>query len=952
MASPSDSAARWGRVEQIFHEALAVPMEARAAFVRAATGSDAELAREVETLLAEHAAGGSVLERPALEQAGLLCGLRPGDSLGPYRIAERLGAGGMGEVFHARDERLGRDVALKTVAPAAARDRAYLNRLRREARILASLNHPHIATLYGVEESAGTFALVMEFVEGQSLALRLAKGRLTIGEAVGIAVQMADALAIAHGKGIVHRDLKPGNVMLSRGGAAKVLDFGLAKVATPAADAPTAAVALTEAGAVLGTAGYMAPEQVEGGEVDARADIFAFGAVLYEMLTGRKAFGGTTAARTLTAVLHAEPEPLDALAPGAPRELSRLVRLCMRKDQERRLQSIADAKLALEEIREELGHAATATPPRTATRRAWMAGALGASAVAGWYAGAWKRGHDLPAIIVTPLAVPPGQIYEPAISPDGRMVAFAATPEGETTSHIYLKLLGGGEPLRLTRDGAPDHGPVWSSDGRTIAFSRFTDADGDTESMFTIPALGGPERLIAPGAVLDWSPDGAVLLVLSRARGEASEYRLIAPEDGSARRLFTALPDDTPRAAHFSPDGSLVYFVESTPRSRFFMFAVPTGGGAPKPVPITGTQGIGSGPFLRNAAIRSFGFLRGGDIVFFDRSGQSHIPRLYRVPASGGKAVALPFGTDGTYVATSRSSPAIMYVENLVNFNLWRVAAWPGSDREPRQWIGSERSSQTPVVSPAGERIAYSSDRAGKWQIWSSDADGRTGFPVTPSPSDAADMIGSPSWSPDGSRIAYDVHIGGHSNIWVAPASGGIARQLTDDNTGNIVPAWSPDGLWVYFTCSSSGGVQTVWRVPAEGGPKQQITRAGGYSVKIAPDGQHIYYLKNSREGGLWRAPAEGGAEEPLLTECRTRNFWVLPEGIYMLDTGGNELAAMRRGRALFYRFATRKMEDLGFQTEKPVSPYGIGMSPDGKWLYYAQLDHNTSSLMNVENFQ
>ena len=144
----------------------------------------------------------------------------------------------------------------------------------------------------------------------------------------------------------------------------------------------------------------------------------------------------------------------------------------------------------------------------------------------------------------------------------------------------------------------------------------------------------------------------------------------------------------------------------------------------------------------------------------------------------------------------------------------------------------------------------------------------------------------------------------------------------------------------------------TVWRVPAEGGPKEQITRTGGYSVKIAPDGKHIYYLKNSREGGLWRAPAEGGAEEPLLTGCRSRNFWVLPEGIYMLDTGGNELAAMRRGRALFYRFATRKMEDLGFQTEKPVSPYGIGMSPDGKWLYYAQLDHNTSSLMNVENFQ
>ena len=687
--------------------------------------------------------------------------------------------------------------------------------------------------------------------------------------------------------------------------------------------------------------------------MDSRADIFAFGAVLYEMLAGRKAFAAPTATRTLTAVLHAEPESLSTAVPGAPRELVGLVRLCLRKDPERRLQNIADARLALEEIGDELGHAGTSGRPHAGTRRAWIAGAIAISAGAGWYAGARKSAQNTPAIIVRPVAVPPGQIYEPAISPDGKMVAFAATPEDETTSHIYLKLLGGGEPLRLTRDRTPDHGPVWSPDGRTIAFSRFTDADGDTKSIFTIPALGGPERLIASGAVLDWSPDGTALLVLTRAPGRASGYLLIAPEDGSARRLATALPDATPRAAHFSPDGTLVYFVESTPSSRFAMFAVPAGGGTPRPVPITGMQGIGSGPFLRGVGIfPGFGFLRSGDIVFFARSGRSRIPRLYRVPASGGKAAALPFGTNGTFVATSRSSPAMMYVENVVNFNLWRVAAWPGGDREPRQWIGSERASQTPVVSPAGERIAYSSDRAGIWQIWSSDAEGRSGFPVTPSPSDAADTIGSPSWSPDGSRIAYDVYIGGHSNIWVAPASGGIARQLTNDNTGNIVPAWSPDGLWVYFTCRSSGGVQTVWRVPAEGGPKQQITRTGGYSVKIAPDGQHIYYLKNSREGGLWRAPAEGGAEEPLLTECRTRNFWVLPEGIYMLDTGGNELAAMRRGRALFYRFATRKMEDLGFQTEKPVSPYGIGMSPDGKWLYYAQLDHNTSSLMNVENFQ
>jgi eukaryotic-like serine/threonine-protein kinase len=300
MAADPENSDHWNRVEQLFHAALEQPVEGRGGFLDRSCGSDTDLRRDLESLLRASGSADALLERPAIAQMGLAGVLAtersawiPGMTVGHYRIVERLGAGGMGEVFRARDTRLDRDVALKTLPPELSFDRSYLERLRREARALASINHPNVATLYEIEDADGHVVLVMELVEGETLAKRLSHSRLRIEKALATAMQIAEALEAAHRKDVVHRDLKPGNVMITRDGLVKVLDFGLAKRGqvhrrggADATDA-TRTAASTPWGALLGTAGYMSPEQAEGEAVDHRSDIFSFGAVLYEMVAGR-----------------------------------------------------------------------------------------------------------------------------------------------------------------------------------------------------------------------------------------------------------------------------------------------------------------------------------------------------------------------------------------------------------------------------------------------------------------------------------------------------------------------------------------------------------------------------------------------------------------------------------------------------------------------------------------
>lgn len=465
MARSPEQDERWNRIEQLFHAALDKPAGDRADFLDEACGNDHSLRLEVESLVKASDRGHSLMEQPALAHLGLAASAwGPGTTFGHYRIVEHLGAGGMGEVFRAHDLHLNRDVALKTIPPNLYLDGQYLERLRREGRTLGSVNHPNVASLYAIEEWDGRVAMVMELVEGETLARRLTRSKIAIGEMLSVAIQICEAVEAAHRKRIIHRDLKPGNVMIARGGLVKVLDFGLAKrgpnLRQETSDF-TRTTPLTSPGAVLGTPGYMSPEQVEGVQADERSDIFSFGAILYEMVAGRAAFDGNTASQRLASAIRDEPPPLDGNTPIAGQRVARLALRCLRKSPDERYQNITDVKFALQEIKEGVERdAPIATSSSITRRRLVWGGALAASGAALSYTALQFRRRDPLPIVVTPLTMYEGYADAPALSPDGKMVVFTWGGERQDNVDVYLSVIGSNDPLRLTSNPAREVNPI------------------------------------------------------------------------------------------------------------------------------------------------------------------------------------------------------------------------------------------------------------------------------------------------------------------------------------------------------------------------------------------------------------------------------------------------------------------------------------------------------------
>ena len=546
---------RWGRVEEIFHAALERRPEARQIFLEDACGGDGDLRREVELLLAKEQEAGSFLETPAMWDATVTqtaVAIVPGQQFGPYRIVSPLGAGGMGEVYRARDSKLGRDVAIKTLPAEFARNAERLSRFRREARTLASLNHPNIAAIYGLEESDGADCLVLELVEGETL-----HGPVPVAIALDYASQAAEALEAAHEKGIIHRDLKPANVKVTPKGRVKVLDFGLAKAVwgteqdADCSKTVTMTGAETIAGHIVGTPGYMSPEQARGGKVDERTDIWAFGCLLYELLTGKRAFQGESQTDTIAAVLEREPD-WQALPAQTPAKIRELLRQCLRKEPDRRLSHIADACRAIEEVRR--------------GRNRWRAVAVAAAALAAIAAGLamWPRGpaHPPDRSQWVQLTKFPDSVTQPALSPDGRMVAFI---RGDSTffgpGQIYVKILPDGEPKQLTQDAYQKMSPVFSPDGASIAYTTVDDDfHWDTQ---VVPALGGEPRLFLRNASgLVWAGPQQVLF---SAIDRGVHMGLVAAQESRIGAHDFYMPAGEPSMAHrsyLSPDGKWVLLVE------------------------------------------------------------------------------------------------------------------------------------------------------------------------------------------------------------------------------------------------------------------------------------------------------------------------------------------------------------------------------------------------------
>src|SRR5262245_8777279 len=458
--------------------------------------------------------------------------LAAGTRLGPYEIVALIGAGGMGEVYRARDSRLNRDVALKILPEAFAADGERLARFRREAQLLASLSHPNIGHIYGLEDGPSTNpgqasvpALVLELIEGQTLADRIASGPMPLSDALAIAKQIAEALEVSHEHGIVHRDLKPANIKVTPDGVVKVLDFGLAKghILEPSADlanSPTVSIGGTRIGVVLGTAVYMSPEQARGHVVDKRTDIWAFGCVLYEMLTGRVAFAGATVSDIIGAILRADPD-WDALPPSTPAHVRVLLQRCLEKDARRRLRDIGDARIELDQPGAQLPASGAVAVGPPVGRRAYLAsGLIGLTlvllaGVAGIFYVA-KRPTKVtdPSDYVQLTNVADGAVA-PSLSPDGRMVTFIRGGESFSSSgQIYVKLLPNGESVRLTSGSSPKYAPVFTPDGSRIAYTSITpNSSYGSWDTWTVPVLGGePRRFLRNASGLPWLTAAQVLL--------------------------------------------------------------------------------------------------------------------------------------------------------------------------------------------------------------------------------------------------------------------------------------------------------------------------------------------------------------------------------------------------------------------------------------------------------
>jgi serine/threonine protein kinase/WD40 repeat protein len=887
-----------------------------------------------------------------------------GKKLAHYEIVQQLGEGGMGVVYKARDTHLDRFVAVKVLPADKVSDPERRRRFEQEAKSASALNHPNIVTIHDIAEAAGTSYIVMEYVPGRTLADVIPRRGLSLNNALAYAIPAADALAAAHAAGIVHRDFKPANVMVGDDGRVRVLDFGLAKLVEAdegdSDDALTLATAehKTAEGLLVGTVGYMSPEQAEGKRLDARSDVFSFGAVLYEMVTGHRAFRGDSSASTLAAILRSEPRPASDVVPDLPREVERIIARCLRKDPARRFQHMDDLKVALQELKEESdsGTLSAVLPRRARSRTPWMLGGLALVALVTVGLLSLRKGPGsagesaAKALAPVPLTSDPGFEQGPSFSPDGNQVAFFASLEGQPSPDIYVKLIGGGPPLRLTSDPWPDVAPAWSPDGLKIAYLALK-PDTRAYSLMLIPALGGAPRRLAESDVVVSGDVGVVdrrgpaVAWLSNRRlvtyggDKPDEMALFSLdiETGDRHRLTSPSPDHDLHPA-VSPDGRSLAFVRTGNVGTSSLYVLPLssdGGpdGEPRPIPIDA------------AAVTSPAWTADGrDLICAAGAPYFTSLRLWRVPVSGeGEAAPLPFGEDGYRPAVARAGHRLAYVfQSKTDSDIFRVDLDGSGNAALEPFISSTREENLPAWSPDGSRIAFGSARSGAQEVWLCDSDGSHPRQLT----SMGSIAGTARWFPDGKRIAFDGRRDGQSDVFVIDAAGGVPRPITKSPADDRVPSVSADGQWISFASNRTGRYE-IWRIPAAGGEAAQVTRGGGDVPLESPSGDLIYFQRQSDDGRLhlWSVPVGGGDEKRVLGPVQWGDYVVVEGGVYFVGPTDGSL------KIQFLDTTTGKTRVLA--PVPPGSSVGLAISRDRHTaLVTVYRDAGGSDLMLVEGFQ
>ena len=900
---------RWREVERICEGALACAPSERPAYVSAACGGDDALRKEVESLLANAASAEHFIEKPAIAAAEALAGLSglsAGQRVGPYHIVGKLGAGGMGEVYRARDTQLGREVAIKVLPTLFTSDAERLARFEREARLLASLNHPNIATIHGVEHVDGIHALVLEVVEGETLTERLqsaasgvsrrrsrsgegggrTRSGLPLADALTIARQIVEALETAHEKGVIHRDLKPANIKVRPDGVVKVLDFGLAKEVAPSgspadgSQLPSQTMSGTRDGAILGTAAYMSPEQARGQAVDKRTDIWAFGCVLFEMLTGRNAFAGETPTDTLAAVLEREP-PWTELPDSTPLSLRRLLQRCLEKDPKRRLRDIGDARVELEGSQSDSPVAPSLPQPasRLRERLAWLSALTLVTLISGatvlWVIPSAAPSPETRFTITTP----PTRDLSFAMAPDGQNLVFIADSDGGPRLWVHSLASGSAQPLVGT-EGA--RSPFWSPDSRSVGFFA-------EDKLKRIDVGGGAAQTLANvhnAETGTWNRVGTILFGMTSSSRDG-----IVRVSATGGEPVAVTPPGQPGqegSPEFLPDGRhFLYYVRGIPQTGVYVARID--GGETRRLLASNSPAVyapsGQLLFIRQDTL----FAQDFDPVRLELTGDPYtVARgAGRVSASAGGAVAYrPGGGMGPMAPRhliwfDRSGREIENAGDPVHSG-WttpemspdgrRVAMYRTVSGNSDVWLFDLRrrvlskltfgGGVNPIWSPDGSRIVFSSNRTGVMDLWETSATGvEREAPLPATGPGKGQGKGAANFSRDGRFVLYNtVTDNTLADIWALPMAGDrtpfpVVETKATEHHGQF----SPDGKWIAYQSDESGR-EEVYLHPFPGpGARSLISTNGGVQVRWRQDGKELFYV--ALDGRLMAVPIQLAAD-------------------------------------------------------------------------------------------